>query len=122
MLYGFHFDTDDNNESDIDIWVRFGQNADGDWGVQVSGPGGTFMGPVGEVITEGDMSAYAGTTDDPFFFDLEGYTETLNTGTLSFMNTRDSIAGTNVMSIVIQMPTANISDVSFKAWATTAAM
>ena len=121
VIYGFHFDTDDNQESDIDIWVRFGQNAAGEWGMQVTHPGGTMVGAAGELIDDGTNRAWAGTSDDPFFFDLEGFQNTVATGALGFDSTRDSLAGVNVLSIAIQMPTDQISAGPFAAWATTGA-
>jgi hypothetical protein len=121
VLYGFHFDTDADNVSDVDIWVRFGQNQAGDWGMQVTSPGGEMVGAAGDLLDDGTNRAWAGTSDDPFFFDLDGYTATLMTGDLSFDNTRDSFAGANVLSIAIQMPTENIAAGAFTAWATTGA-
>lgn len=122
VVYGFHFDTDNDYVADIDYWVRFGQNGAGDWGMQVTGPDGDMVGPVGQVTDMNGMKMYSGTTDDPFFFDLEGFNATLMTGDLSFDNTRDSIAGYNVMSIAIQVPTESIHDTSYRAWATTGAI
>jgi hypothetical protein len=121
VLYGFHFDTNADNASDVDIWVRFGQNDAGDWGMQVTSPGGTMVGAAGELIDDGNSRAWAGTSDDPFFFDFEGYQNTVANGTLGFDPTRDSFAGTNVLSIAIQMPTADIGAGAFTAWATTGA-
>lgn len=44
--------------------------------------------------------AFAGTRDDPFFVDLKVF-DLLNLGS---SNTRDSLAGTNVQSLVIEVP------------------
>ena len=38
------------------------------------------------------------------FFDLDGFRATLATGTLSFVNSRDSFAGTNLTAVVLEMP------------------
>ena len=120
-IYGFHFDTNADNASDIDIWVRFGQNAAGDWGMQVTSPGGTMVGAAGDLLDDGNNRAWAGTADDPFFFDLEGFQDTLANSTLGFDPNRDSFAGYNVLAIAIQMPTENINNGAFTAWATTGA-
>lgn len=124
---------DNDNEADISILVKFGQNQLGDWGVQVEGlPGsdGTFSGPVDmEIAGGGATRAYAGVFEDPFFFDLEGFNTTLaNTADpddpadLAFDSTRDSFAGTNVNAIVLEMDaTAAVNgnaDNWIQVWAT----
>jgi hypothetical protein len=123
VLYGFHIDTNDDNGSDRDVWVRFGQNEDGAWGVQAVGmtPDDTeLVGPVAETVThESGARIYAGYNDDPFFFDLTGYTETLATGDLSFDSTRDSLAGLNITAIVAEIPLETVGASSFQIWATT---
>ena len=72
---------DNDNESDIQINVRFGQNYLGDWGVRVEnlpGVDGAVQGAVGTTIDAGDGNmATAGTFDDPFSFDLTGYQTTI---------------------------------------------
>jgi hypothetical protein len=107
VLYGLHIDNDGDNEPDIDVWVRFGQNGAGEWGVQalnVPGSDVPLEGPVDTVIDGGNgVQLYAGPRDDPFFFDLDGYKATLMSGTLMFDNTNDTFAGTNVTAIVIEM-------------------
>jgi hypothetical protein len=124
VLYGIHIDTNDDQQSDHDIWIRFGQNGDGEMGVQVSGVPGEdapLVGPV-ETTLESDTGtkAYAGLRDDPFFFDLEGFMSTLDTGSLQFDSNRDSFAGTNVTAVVVELPLEAISSDSFDVWATTA--
>ena len=109
-LYGIHIDTDGDNEADQDIWVKFGQNGSGDWGVQAMGiPGedGAVVGAVeGNIEGAGGSMLYAGLREDPFFFDFEGFGDTLETGTLMFDGERDSFAGTNVTAIVVEMDRA----------------
>jgi len=74
-------DNTNDNESDLQINIRFAQNELGDWGVQVEGlPGGeaVIQGAVGTEIDGGDGNlAQAGTYDDPFFFDSVGFGATL---------------------------------------------
>ncbi len=126
VLYTVHVDNDGDNEADIDVLVRFGRNDDGDWGVQVEnlpGSDSPLSGPVGTQISAGDgRYVWAGWRDDPFFFDLEGFTTTLQTGTLSFDNTRDSLAGLNISAFVLEMDLADARDGEtgpLRVWATT---
>lgn len=122
VIYGVHLDTNADNVADKDVWVRFGQDHMGAWGVQFTGiPGGN---PVVEGAIQGTLdagmglSASAGVYDDPFFFDFQGLTDTLNTGTVYFMSTRDSFAGKNVNAFVFEMDGAAVGAASFKLWAT----
>jgi hypothetical protein len=114
VLYGIHIDNNNDNEPDIDVWVRFGQNGAGDWGVQVVGlPGAdaTVEGPVDEVLDAGaGLRVFAGPREDPFFFDLDGYQATLMSSTLSFNADNDTFAGTNVTAIVVEMDAAAAAD------------
>lgn len=125
VLYGIHLDRDGDFVADQDVWVRFGQNAAGQWGVQFEGiPGGsgTVSGAVGAAVDAGNgLQAMAGTFDDPFFFDLTGLQDTLATGAVGFQSTRDSFAGRNVNAIVVQMDTAaaTASNPVVRLWATT---
>ena len=94
-------------------------------GVQVENLPGTteaVVGAVGEAIDAGNgLSVYAGLKDDPFFFDLEGFNTTLETGTVSFDPKRDSVAGLNVSSIILEMNLAAASNGSeqLAVWAST---
>lgn len=125
MLYGFHIDRDGDNVSDHDIWVRFGQNDADEWGVQIEGlPGDdTVSGAVDtNMTTTGGNMVFAGPREDPFFFDFEGFMDTLSTMTLAFDPTRDSFATTNVTSIVVDVDldmAASGSD-ALSIWATAA--
>ena len=124
VLYGLHVDSDGDALSDQDIWIRFGQNGAGAWGLQASGvPGGAdFDGPVESAVTSAEgAQLWAGLSDDPFFFDLEGYLNTLSTGALAFDGTRDSLAGANVTAIVLEVPAGPLlgTDGTLQTWATT---
>lgn len=127
ILYGIHIDNDGDNESDLDTWIRFGQNGAGDWGVQVVGlPGSAdpLVGPIETTITgQLGLRVFAGLRDDPFFFDLDGFKATLMSGALSFDSMNDTFAQTNVTSIVVEMSTDAILDggTTFALWATTRA-
>ena len=125
VLYTIHIDSTGNHQADLSIYVRFAQNIAGVWGVQVTNLPGTIapvIGPANEIIEIGEVKVYTGLRDDPFFFDLQGYLDTLNTGTLSFDSTRDFFAGSNVTSIVLEMPMQPAVGIgnSLSLWATTA--
>ena len=109
VLYQIHIDNDADNMADHSVDVRFGQDADGNWGVQAMMPDGSVVqGAVGENHTADGNTVYAGLRDDPFFFDLTGFVTTLDTATVSFDSTRDSLAGTNVTSVVVELDRATI--------------
>lgn len=126
VLYTIHIDNDGDNISDIDVNTRFGQNPGGRWGVLVENlPGAKrprVFGPADEVFgAGGDLEIFAGRTDDPFFFDLEGFQQTLATGAIAFDSGRDSFAGLNVTALVLEMDLAAATDGSdsVSVWATT---
>lgn len=119
VLYQVHYDFDGDGFAEGSMDVRFGPDGAGGWGVQAIGipsGSGVVQGPVGSVITDGPTAIYAGITDDPFFFDLDGFLTTLGTGTVSFDSSNDSFAGANVLTIAIQTtdPGAPV-----QVWATT---
>src|SRR5450432_2391269 len=60
--------------------------------------------PVTATASNG-MQVFAGARDDPFFFDLDQFHK-INSGTATAFNNpgSDTFAGTNVMSIVIELP------------------
>lgn len=127
VLYGLHIDTDGDNTADHDIYARFGQDADGNWGVQVENLPGTTAPVSGAVETnlagEGNTQVFAGLRDDPFFFDSEGFKMTLSSKTLSFDSTRDFALFQNATTLVVEVPLtglANGGSAAFKVWATTA--
>lgn len=139
------FTSTNDNQSDLDINIRFGVNAFDEWGVQIEGlPGSdeTFQGLVGEDLDGGGGTrAHAGTFDDPFFFDATGFQTTLaniadndDTNDLAgfssladFPNSitpaTDALMGTNVHGIVLEFdaPTAlaKNEDGILQVWATT---
>lgn len=61
------------------------------------------------VSTSGGMTFFAGPRDDPFFFDFAQFSAILG-GTASGFNNpgSDTFAGTNVMSIVVEVPKSMI--------------
>jgi len=138
VLYGIHFSNTGSGGtpaygSTHDIWVRFGQDGAGAWGLQVTGlPGETdpVMGAVGTANTAtSGAQFYAGLADDPFFFDLEGFTGLVSTGDATsfdslpgLTSTRDSLAGQNSTVIVLEFPASMVTNAAgmVHTWATSA--
>ncbi|NVB36700.1 DUF4331 family protein [Pseudenhygromyxa sp. WMMC2535] len=128
VLYSFHFDVDGDNVSDHDIHCRFGDNGEGRYGIQVSDlPGvGTVEVDLPDLedagYDVGGAMVFAGQRDDPFFFDLDGYAETLDTEELMLDPENDSFAGTNADAIVLEFSAAELlgDATSFQTWVTTA--
>ncbi len=132
VLYGIHIDNTGDAVADIDIWIRFGQDSKGEWGMQVLNlPGAdsdTIEGPVETMIEAGtNLLVWAGHAEDPFFFDLEGYQNVLASGSLfngadlQFDSSRDFFAGLNVTAIVVEMDAASVVDAfnTMQIWSTT---
>lgn len=124
VLYAIHVDNDDEGfEADTSIYVRFAQDSLGRWGVQFSGVPGTagpVEGRVGSILDLGGAYVYAGVREDPFFFDLQGFQETIQTGNLSFNPARDFFAGGNVSAIVVELPLRALpGNGPYRVWATT---
>ncbi len=143
VLYTFNIARGSNNTTpDLQVFARFGKNAVGTCGLQLTGvPGATaaFSGQAETVFTSpSGLKAYAGLRDDPFFFDFQGFGATLANFTsndatppskpLAFAPEvtpgappRDSFAGRNCSVIVFEMDPAAVygSATSVHAWATT---
>ena len=106
--------------------MRFGPGAGAnEFGVQVSGmPGvtGDIVGPVETNLSKDGVTVRAGLFDDPFFFDLVGFRQTLSTGTLAFDNQRNFFAGQNLTAIVMEIPRSRIENGTnpIGIWSTTA--
>ena len=127
VLYGFHFDTSSpaDGVEDATLFVRFSQDVEGNWGLQVEGlDEATLEGPVETVLSNDQITAWAGLADDPFFFDQTGFVTTLSTGTLSFDPMRDDVAGLNVTAIAIQLPVESIlpGGGALQSWTTTSSL
>lgn len=125
VLYTVHIDNDDDNVADFDVEARFGHDDVGNCFVRVSNaPGATapIEAPVELVTTRGDVKVFAGLRDDPFFFDLTGFQETLAMGTLRFVNDRDTFARKNGGALVLEFPLPATLEggTALRVWATTA--
>ncbi len=70
------------------------------------------------VANNGGMSFFAGPRDDPFFFDFGQFGAILAGNATSFNNPgTDTFAGTNVMSIVVEVPKSMIGGTgTINAW------
>jgi hypothetical protein len=65
----------------------------------------TEYGQSAKVGTSGSMKLFAGPRDDPFFFDFAQYSEIIAGNASSFNDPgSDTFAGTNVMSVVVEVP------------------
>ena len=112
--------------TEIPIRVRFGPGNDaGEFGVQVSGVPGTsgpIQGSVQTTLTQNNVMVHAGLFDDPFFFDLQGFMESKDTGKLSFRANRDFFAGQNLTAVAISIPRDRIENGAnpIDVWAETA--
>ena len=148
ILYTFAIDRADatgafDSIPDVRIYARLGRNAAGQCGLQlenVPGAGGTFSGPIEQVIaTSSGLKAFAGLRNDPFFFDAQGQAALFATFAAPGQNgdlisafgigtraRRDSFAGRNVSAIVFDMNldvvaprSSNGSRPQLRAWGTT---
>ncbi len=107
VIYRIHLSTAGRPDDDeYVIETRFGHGTGGD-GVRVVGlPGQTqpLIGPVETILRQDGNLAFAGLIEDPFFFDVLGFRQTLATGTISMLNTRDFFADQNDTAIAFQIP------------------
>lgn len=123
-IYTFNVDNDGDNAPDIQIHWRFGEDQEGNVGVQwlgIPGAGGEIVGGVEEVLDAGGTArVWTGTADDPFFFDAGGYLATLGNGSLFVTagdpasglhwTKADFLAGFNVKAAAIEIDTALLQD------------
>lgn len=112
-------------DPEIQIRFRFGRDAAGNVGVEVTGlpdGGGPLVGPVEQTLSRGGILTRAGLYDDPFFFDLQGFRETRSTGTLSFRSDRSFFTGQNDTAMVLQIPLSQVrnGDNRLDVWVTSA--
>ena len=109
LHYGIHFMLADGGQ--VDTYVQFGESASGDVGIRISGlPGedGPLVTLLGETVEGNHARAWADLADDPYFADLEGWQQTLASGTFAFDSSRDSLAGSNTMAVVIELETESL--------------
>ncbi len=65
------------------------------------------------------MKVFAGPRDDPFFFDLTAYQAVLAGTATKFKDVGvDTFAGTNVMSLVVEVPKSTLGSGTINTWVT----
>jgi Domain of unknown function (DUF4331) len=71
------------------------------------------------VTGDNGVTAFAGPRDDPFFFDLVAFRNVISGAATSFNNPgNDTFAGTNVLSIVVEVPKSLLgSNTTINVWA-----
>jgi len=138
VLYGIHIDNTNDGNADVNVYARLAQDEQMNCFVQwtgVPGTSGAVVTPAEYVRTVGGTRLYAGLRDDAFFFDLQGFRDTLmvagNPGTeagvggmrgIRMTNDRDFFAGKNTSALALEMPIAGAlgAGSSIRVWGTTA--
>lgn len=119
IIYDFWFDTAAGAPASF-IRCRF----DAEQRVTCTGPGGrSVSGLPGSVHQAGDFRVWTGLADDPFFFDIDAFRQTVATGTPAFSNPgTDGFAGLNTLAIVVGIPTSALAGGGnvLKTWVSTA--
>ena len=79
----------------------------------------TTYGGTAAVGESNGIKVFAGPRDDPFFFDLNQFKAIIGGTATGFNNPgTDTFAGTNVLSIVVEVPKSMLGSGSINAWAT----
>lgn len=82
----------------------------------------TAYGSAANIGTGGGLKVFAGPRDDPFFFDLNQFKKIIAGTATSFNNPgSDAFAGTNVLSLVVEVPKTmlNASNGKLNVWVET---
>ena len=76
--------------------------------------------PTPVVASRNGMTVFAGVRDDPFFFDLVQFKKIIAGQATSFRNPGvDTFAGTNVLAIVIELPSSMLGGTKLGVWGST---
>jgi len=133
VLYNLNIDNNGDAVTDVNLRVRFGKPADnGSQPFEVRRNGklliskgqglSTAFGAAPHAVTVGDVKAFAGRRDDPFFFDLAAFLG-LNGRSFCDGHQTDFFADRNVSSIVLELPssmlTADSAHPKIGVWAST---
>jgi hypothetical protein len=133
VLYNFNVDNNGDAVTDVNLRVRFGAPAaNGSQPFEVRRNGkllismdqgrSTAFGAAPDLVTVGNVKAFAGRRDDPFFFDLAAFLG-LNGRSFCDGQQTDFFAGRNVSSIVLELPssmlTADAAHPQIGVWAST---
>jgi Domain of unknown function (DUF4331) len=83
----------------------------------------TAYGATATTATQGGISVFAGPRDDPFFFDLDQFKKIIGGTATSFNKPgKDFFAGTNVLSVIAEVPKSMLgapSSGAISVWMTT---
>src|SRR5213594_4687186 len=72
------------------------------------------------IASRNGMTVFAGVRDDPFFFDLVQFKKIIAGQATSFRNPGfDTFAGTNVLAIVIELPSSMLGGTKLGVWGST---
>src|SRR6058998_2117909 len=72
------------------------------------------------IASRSGMTVFAGVRDDPFFFDLVQFKKIIAGEAAAFRNPGiDSFAGTNVLAIAVELPSARLGGPKLGVWGTT---
>ncbi len=76
--------------------------------------------PTPIVATRNGMTVFAGVRDDPFFFDLVQFKKIIAGQASAFRNPGvDTFAGTNVLAIVVELPSSMLGGTKLGVWGST---
>jgi Domain of unknown function (DUF4331) len=140
VIYTVNYDNTVNGDgvADVTISMRLAQDDQMNCFVQWTGVPGTSPGivtPIEFTRTIGNVKLYAGLRDDAFFFDLQGFRDTLmfagmsgvtpGRGGMAGIRMRDDVdffAGKNTSAFVIEMPIVGVLNgaTAVRVWATSA--
>jgi hypothetical protein len=135
IAYNFNIDSNGDAVTDLNLRVRFGEPAangsqpfelrrNGQVLISTAQGRSTAFGASPNIVKVGDVKAFAGRRDDPFFFDLAAFLG-LNGRSFCDGHQTDFFAGRNVSSIVLELPsrmlTAEPSRPAIGVWASTTA-
>ena len=102
--YVFHLENDNGDTFEIVCTFDASQN------VTCDGAGRSVTGPSGMENSDTGIRVWAGLSDDPFFFDLVAFFETVDGAGDGFTDPGENIsAGANVLSIVVGLSTVDVT-------------
>ncbi len=136
VLYAINIDNTGDAIADVTLEARFGHDdTHHNCFISMRGLPGTTGAVTGRVENTVNVAGggrfFAGLRDDAFFFDLQGFRDTVANGRLIntttsqtyIQNDRDFFAGKNTPAIVIELPLASVRGAGtnpLRVWATTA--
>jgi hypothetical protein len=125
VSYRFNVTSDDGTDMVVCTFSRPDETFL-DQNVSCTGPDGrSVSGPIDQVNQNGDFRVWAGLRDDPFFFDLAAFNETVASQAPAFTDPgTDFFAGLNALAIVVGIDSAAFApisggDITLKVWSAT---